>query len=327
NYSPTAWYGALAWIGTGIGIFLLYSRKRVREVEVREETRLLVEKRAAAERPYQVLVPLADPEHAAELARIGAYLARSRGGELLLTSVVTVPEQTPLDVGERYVTYQCEMLAEAARKVPEGMPVHRTVTIGHDVGKSICNIARQRHSDLVLVGWRGRRKRRFADLVLGSIIDRVVLDAPTDVCVAKVGGATERRHVVVPTAGGPHADAAADLAAGFLAHSDARVTLLTVADGARGEPAATRDRLLDELELGEASRRLDTATVEDGAVADRILEWAVEHGADTIVVGATEEGLLRQAVFGAIPERIGEGFDGTVLMVRKHLPIRSLLSG
>ena len=36
NYSPLAWYGALAWILAGVGIFFLYSRSRVRETRARE---------------------------------------------------------------------------------------------------------------------------------------------------------------------------------------------------------------------------------------------------------------------------------------------------
>jgi len=173
NYSPLVWYGAIAWVLVGVSVFYLYSRRRIRAEEVERETRLITEGRATADRPYQVLVPIANPKHAKRLVNIGSAIARRNDGELLLTAVVTVPAQTPLSEGEQFVGNERDLLAEAMENVPEDVPARRTVTIGYKIGQSINNVAAQRGSDLVLIGWRGRRKR-VTDYALGSIIDEVV---------------------------------------------------------------------------------------------------------------------------------------------------------
>ncbi|MFC6977328.1 hypothetical protein ACFQL1_25525 [Halomicroarcula sp. GCM10025709] len=42
-------------------------------------------------------------------------------------------------------------------------------------------------------------------------------------------------------------------------------------------------------------------------------------------MGATRQGLLSRALFGDVPETVGERFDGEVLLVRHYQPTRSLV--
>ncbi len=326
NYSPTAWYGAIAWIAVGFGIFFLYSHRRVRETEIEAETRLVSEERAPVERQYQVLVPLANPEHEHALIQLGAALARAHDGEVLLTTVVTVPKQTPLEAGLRFVGDERERLAAAMRHVPKDVPGHYMVTIGHDVGRSIVNISYQRDSDLILVGWRGQRRRR-ADKLLGDTLDRVVEQARCDVAVLKLDGTERPERILVPTAGGPHARRAADVAGAFLAaESRIRVTLVTFTEGPLEHPREgleeERARLVEKHELADGSERIEVEVRNGtGDVAADIVAFAESTGVDTILIGATREGRVRQALLGVIPETVGERFSGRVLMVKRYRPI------
>lgn len=93
-------------------------------------------------------------------------------------------------VGRPSVNEQRELLGEAMQYAPDDILVHQTVTIGHDIAKSINNVAYQRDSDLVLLGWRGQRKR-VSNYALGSNIDTVVKNAECDVAVLKTGGTTD----------------------------------------------------------------------------------------------------------------------------------------
>ena len=320
NYSPLAWYGAVAWILVGIGIFFLYSRGRVRESEVREETRLITETRAPEDRGYQVLVPIANPDHAEQLIRAGGAVARHKDGEVLLTSVATVPEQTPLSEGRRYADEQQELLDEVIQYAPDDIPVHQTVTIGHDTAKSINNVAYQRDSDLVLLGWRGRRKR-YSDYALGSNIDTVVENAECDVAVLKTDGTTDSKRVLVPTAGGPNTDLAEQFAAAY-AESGADVTLFNVVMD--GDVETAQSALTEKQEeLAESDTGVDIATQEGGDIAQTILQYARDGDFDSIIIGAAGEGILRRVLFGEIPETVGGEFEGEVVMVRKHRPVQS----
>ncbi|WP_231184248.1 amino acid permease [Haladaptatus sp. DYF46] len=322
NYSPLAWYIAGGWILAGFGVFFLYSRGRIRETEIAREIRVVSEERYPTERSNRVLVPIANPESAKPLVEMGCAIARRNDAEVVLTSIVTVPVQTPLEDGQRFIGDQREMLADAVQYAPDDVPVHRTVTLGRSVGRSITNVARQRDADLVLLGWRGRRKRTREN-VLGSTLDYVVENPPCDVAVAKVVPDDEPEEVLVPVAKGPHSAFATDIAAAFAEAWGADATLLHVLepDGNGSEDVMTER----QWELVEEGLDVSTVLVSDDDVAESILAYADEEGIDTIVVGAAREGILRRVMFGDIPERVGERFAGRTVMVKKHSPARSAI--
>jgi len=320
NYSPLAWYGAIAWILVGVGIFFLYSRGRVRETKAKEETRLIAEERSPEERGYQVLVPIANPNNAEQLIRAGSAIARHEGGEVLLTSVATVPDQTPLSEGGQYADEQRQLLDEAVQYAPDDVPVHQTVTIGHDIAKSINNVAYQRDSDLVLLGWRGQRKR-VSDYALGSNIDTVVENAECDVAVLKTDGTTDSSRVLVPTAGGPNSELSEMVATAY-AESGAQVTLFHVAtDGDIENAQSFLERR--QTVLAESDIDVDIAVEAGEDIAEAVLDYARDGDFDSMIIGAAGEGILRRVLFGEVPERIGAEFEGEVLMVRKHRPVQS----
>jgi amino acid transporter/nucleotide-binding universal stress UspA family protein len=322
QYSPLAWYYAIAWIIVGVGVFFIYSNRRISAEERAAETRLITEERASTDRSYQVLVPIANPDHAERLTQLGSAIARHNDGEVLLTSVATVPEQTPLDEGRAYIEDERELLDEAMEYVPEDVPAHRTVTIGHRIGRSIQNIAYQRDSDMILLGWRGRRKN-ISDYVLGSHIDEVVSNAPCDVTVAKVEGTDQPERLLVPTAEGPHSALAEDVASAFV-ETGANATLLHIATTDRDASEAfvtTRQEA-----LADGGIDVSTAVIESDDIEQAILTYADENDFETVVIGAAEESLLQRVLFGEIPETIGEQFGGQVMMVKQHRLVQSAVN-
>lgn len=322
EYSPLAWYGAIAWILVGVGIFFVYSQGRIRETEIEAETRIVAETRTPEERSYQVLVPITNPETAKPLIAIAGAIARHHDGELLVTTVATVPDQTPLSEGRQFVDGQEERLDEAMAYVPDDVPAHQTVTIGHEIGQSITNLAYQRDSDLVVMGWRGRRKRR-SDLVLGSTIDYVVENAPCDVSVVKSDSIGETGKILVPTVGGAHADRSEEIAASLTETNGHPITLLTVATQDREDA----ESFLEDRVAAFAEEDIDVASVviESDDIASAIVEYATENEFETIIIGAAEEGILQRVLFGEIPESVGEQFAGQVVMVKKYRPVRSFI--
>ncbi|MFC4990313.1 amino acid permease [Saliphagus infecundisoli] len=320
NYSPLAWVIAISWIGVGAVVFATYSRGRIRETEA-PETRTIVEERALRQRPYQVLVPIHDPANAERLVDLAVPIARRNDGELVLTTVVTMPVQTPIERGDdRRAMAERRMLADAMRYVPEDVPAHRIITIGRTPGRSIVDIARRYDSEAIVLGWRGRRKR-LGGVVLGSTIDYVVENAPADVVVAKTTGPVELRSILVPTDGGPHAIFAESIAGTLAAAHDARVTLLTVSADDPNEAATfVRER---GATLEREGVDCKTAVVPSKDVPGAIVAYAEDHEIDTIVTGAARAGIVPRTVFGDIAEAAGERFEGEVLMVKKYRFVRS----
>jgi len=193
------------------------------------------------------------------------------------------------------------------------------IRIGHDVATAILNTTKQDDVDLVLMGWRGRSRRQ--DYVLGSNVDEVVTGARCDVLVERMGPAGDVDSILVPTAGGPHAEFAAEIARAIARTTGARVHVIYAqspgdSNNSHGDSvvASTMDVLEDVESTGEV--------IEGGDVTETIVAESADH--DLTVIGASREGLLQQLVFGAIPEAVGERAECTVIMAKRNLGITSL---
>jgi nucleotide-binding universal stress UspA family protein len=188
------------------------------------------------------------------------------------------------------------------------------------VGRNVGDMVADEQADHVLMGWKGSRSTR--EHIFGSNIDPVVENAPCEVTLVKLG-ATENPDTVedvVALAGeGPHAPVAARHAAEFVSttRSETSLTLLNV---------QRPDEEVDPRERGEeiiadvAERAgIEYVDYEPSVVVSEDVEATLLESVaafDTVCVGATRSGSVSQALFGSIPETIGEEVDATVAMVR-----------
>ncbi|MFB6135075.1 MAG: amino acid permease [Halanaeroarchaeum sp.] len=310
--------GVVAWV-TVIG--------KTSEAEIEQETPTVIEQSATEHRDYQLLVPIANPDHVEQLMRTARDIAADKDGEILVLSVVDLPEQTPLSAGEDAADARGEIL-ERAMDVEVGggdstVPVHGVVRIGHHVDEAILHTITQHDSDAVLMGWHGRPTRR-RDVVLGSVVDTVVREASCDVLVERLGNEETPESILVPTAGGPHAEYAAEIARAIAHTTGASVTAMRVVDpGADEQERAGGREALDETAAILGDVPSDTRLVEGDDVAGTIVEESAEY--DLTVIGSTREGLLQQFVFGTVPEQVGRNVSGTVIMAKRNLGISSHL--
>ncbi|MFB6254003.1 MAG: amino acid permease [Halobacteriaceae archaeon] len=310
--------GVIAWV-TIIGT--------TTEAEIEQETPTVIEHSAHEDRDYQLLVPIANPAHTEQLMRTARDIAADKNGEILVLSVVELPEQTPLSAGQEKADERQEILERAMDVAAGGgdtdIPVHGVVRIGHHVDQAILHTISQHDSDAVLMGWRGRSSRR-RDVVLGSIVDTVVQQAKCDVLVERLGKEGVPESILVPTAGGPHAEYAVEVARAIAHTTGASITALRVVSSDADES----ERSLAAETLEEAATMLsdvsnETKLIEGENIAEAIVNESSEH--DITVIGATREGLLQKFVFGTIPEEVGRNASGTVIMAKRNLGITSYL--
>lgn len=185
------------------------------------------------ERDYQIVVPIADPEHVEQLMSTATDIARDRNGEVLVLSVVYLPEQTPLSAGQQYTDERRELLNRAITLAEggdegEGVPVNGIIRISHHIDKAILNTVEQYNSTALLMGWGGWRSRR-REIVLGSIVDTVITEANCDVLVERIDNTTTAVELILlPTAGGPHAELAGEAVGAIARTTGARIELLRV---------------------------------------------------------------------------------------------------
>lgn len=265
-----------------------------------------------AEGAWTVMVALANPRTERALISLGATLARHRDGRVLATHVVTVPDQTPLEVAaehrDRIDATADDLLADArADAATLGVPVETKTVLSHRGLGEIYDAARANDVDAVVMGYGGAR---FAGGRVESVVDELAANLPCDVLVLD-GESFDPAEVLVPTDGGDAAALSAEVARALRAVVGAEVTLLYVAD--EGEAEAGRsflDGWAAEQGLGDADRLVETGDV---AVA------VARHGADAslVVVGATGRGLLARALGGSPTRDVVESLEPPVLLAER----------
>ncbi|MFC5973366.1 amino acid permease [Halomarina salina] len=281
---------------------------------------------ADRERDEQLLVPIARSENVEQLMRTALDIARDRDAELLVMSAVTVPEQTPFSRADQFIDDEEEIVNEAMALADDtDVPVHGLVRVGHDPEETILHTIDQHDCDGVLMGWGGAGRRR-GNVDIGSTVDEVVRNANVDVFVERVGPSTgdDVDSILVPTAGGQHAELAAEVAGAIARTEDATCTIVTVVGDGDKERASAQDAL-DSAVVAAGESNVETKVLESDDVVDRILREAEEH--DITIVGATKDSRLRQIVFGTIPEEIGRRAGNITIMTKRRTGRTARLAG
>jgi len=261
---------------------------------------------------YRVMVPLANPEHEKELITLASAIAKQRGGTVVATHVVTVPDQTALaGAAERAneIDATSERLLENAREDAEtfGVEVETHTIISHKSFEAIFDAARTHTADLCVMGWgpdaHGSPGRAE------SAIDELTESVPCDFLVLRDRGFDPSR-ILLPTAGGPDSALSATIAKILQSEYGAEVTLLNV--------AANSENAQQFLQSWAADHGLEDADlrIESGDVETAIEDATDDH--TLLIIGATEEGLLRRLVSGSLVLDVVDDVDCSVLLAEKH---------
>ncbi|WP_458205733.1 amino acid permease [Haladaptatus sp. NG-SE-30] len=262
---------------------------------------------------YRVMVPLANPKHEKDLISLASAVASQRGGTVVATHIVQVPDQTPLASGAQHVEEldaESAQLLASAREDAEtfGVPVETHTILSHRSFEEIFDAARTHAADLVVMGW-GQDSHGSPGRA-ESAIDELTNDLPCDVVVFRNRGFDPSR-VLVPTAGGPDSDLSAAIARMLRVEYDSEVSLLYVTDDSREEG----ERFLTDWAAGHGLEDANLIVTEDDDV-----EAAIERSAEDcsmLIIGATEEGLLSRLVRGALALQVVDDVSCSVLLAEK----------
>ena len=252
----------------------------------------------------KIVAVISDPERERGIVELAFGLAR--GDELLLVSVIEVPE------GELLVSAQPE--AKRRRRaldqlVPSGSAARTHVTVGRQGWEAVVAVVARERPDLLIVGWR-----RPGWDYLGTTMEAILRSPPCDVAVVK-GAFARVRRILVPVRGGRYADLAARIAIGWADASHGSVTLLHVrTSGTRRAP--TLYQLIGERALDETVERLVTRT---GDPAQIITDELASH--DGIVFGATGRENAKDPL-GPVGQAIASEARAAII-VRTAVPVAS----
>ncbi|MFC7019360.1 MULTISPECIES: amino acid permease [Haloarcula] len=247
---------------------------------------------AAPGEQFRVLVPIARPDRTLRYVKLAAALANVSDKDAIVhvLNVTQVPDQTPWETVVETASKRTEIIQEEVDGA--NLDVDYTVE-GHtcrDIAFDILQTARDDEADLILMGYPERHQ---------EVTETVEREAPCDVFFAdETVDESDLEVINIGAGGGPHHQAVLPLV-NALGQRGSVLHLINVSSGEAGADE-TPGTTLDALEGVETTQ---VHNVRASSVADGLVETAAENGG-VLVIGASRDRWLRQAIFGNTPDEV-----------------------
>jgi CIC family chloride channel protein len=292
-----------------------------------EPSYVVYQTRAPAIGKGRVLVPIANPQTADTLLQMAAAIAYDRGYELECLQVIPIARhRTPAETAVSTAVSR-RLLKRATRLGKQWkIPVHTQVRVTHDISQAILEALRERHIDLLIMGWKG--ETTTPGRIFGSVVDTMIRQASCAVVLVKLGESdreVDRPRLMfdrwlIPTAGGPNSRHAIQLLPALVRLAcEPDICLCQVHQPNQALPDSPALETAREFLSDRLSCPVALMPVCADSVPDAVIDLAQKDQCDVIVLGATREGLLQQVIQGNIPEAIARGCDCTVILVRESV--------
>ncbi|APH39610.1 amino acid permease [Methanohalophilus halophilus] len=309
----------ILWVILGSFIYFSYSEKELKKRALVSRKKMY-ERKPAREEGYKILIPVKDEESAFKLASFAHSVAKEKDGTILFLSVITLPEQTPFSAADEYLPEKQEFIHRLIDSVD--VPAGGIIKVSRSAPDTIMDTVEEEESNMLVMGWRGRTFRQ--DVVLGSTIDPLLLKAPCDVVVARFEADREwedMKNILLPTAGGPHAILAAEMARSLARKENGTVTMLNVGPSDEDRKVATK--VFQGVSIHLSGVKTESKFIVGDDAVSVIDEEAKNH--DVIFLGATTRPFLKNFLSGVFPEQVIRGTDKTVIMTRRWVKFRDML--
>ncbi|MEM7769743.1 MAG: chloride channel protein [Cyanobacteria bacterium P01_E01_bin.6] len=283
---------------------------------VAEPSYMVYQTQAPATGQGRILVLLHNPQTAEVLLRIAGAIAQDRNYELECLQVITVSCSQPPNQTAIKTTLPRRTLRRAQQfGEKHNIPVHTQIRIAHDVAQAVLETIKQRHIDVAIMGWRGNTVA--PGRVFGDVVDTIIRQAPCEVLVVKRGKNPRFNRWLVPVAGGPNAKQAFGMIPSLVrlgTSPEVNVCQVFPTIEAAAGTTALNDSVQDleyRLVCPVLAKPLWGTQIADGVIT---LAW--KERTEVLLIGASREGLLQQAIKGNIPEAIARKSDCTVILFR-----------
>jgi CIC family chloride channel protein len=299
---------------------------------------LVYQTRSPATGQGRLLVPLSNPDTADVLLRLAAAIAHEYNYELECLCVIVVPHSCSPSETSVDITRSRQLLERAAAQGNSwGIAIHTQIRVAHNPATTILEIIRERHIDLLYMGWQGQTS--MPGKIFGNTVDVIIQQAPCPVILVKLGKQLRPDHnilspsiealvrlntnfnrLLVPLAGGPNAHYGLQLLPALISLSrQPEIHLCQFFDP--NSPAVDLSNLQTAARFVQQRSKAAVIAIPlySDAIATTVIDLAVHKQCDAIILGASREGLLQQTIQGNIPEAIARGSDCTIIVVRQAI--------
>jgi glucosyl-3-phosphoglycerate synthase len=263
----------------------------------------------------KILLPLVHPSEAGDHLELAARLLHPKG-KLVALKVVRVPEESSLSEGAGAAVDSRAALDEVHAILPDPRFELKTlVRVSHRLSEGLIETAALESADLLLLPWKGSASSEA--VLFGRTIDRLIETPPCNLLVARVGGLSKCKKILLAVRGGPYAEFALQIADQLAFSFSGEITVL------HSEQRFVSPELGEEL-YGSFIRRLRfqprvrrLVTVQ-GPPHEVILQEAQRH--DLVIIGAGAGAEPHSFVLGPVVEQIARSTDKPLLVVKTPEP-------
>jgi amino acid transporter/nucleotide-binding universal stress UspA family protein len=310
-YSPRSFFISLLWVGMGLSIYYGYSRLREKG-EVGPQ--IIVAEKELAHKDFNIVLGIEEKSEVEPLMNVALSIAKEKDGEISVTHIISLPPQTPLNVGKKFLEKRKRFL-QAADKLGEKnhIPVSFNIRASHKIYQGLIDSVVENKGNILILGTGELGVRRK---ILGSILDPLMQEVPCDVGIMKIVGTNKFKKILVSTAGGPDSRKAFEWGVYIAKQNQGQLTLFSVVhDEAAKEEA--EDRLQEAKKMARYFKnKLEYKIIVGKNVAEAILEES--KGYDLLLFGATRERFWKRIQFGTIPKKLIRSSQVSTLIVRRY---------
>lgn len=310
-YSPKAFFVSLLWIGGGIAIYYSYSKFKEKEYV---GPKVIVEEREPVRKEFRIILGIKHKDELENLLKIAIPLAREKDGEIIITHVINLPPQTPLEAGKRLIEKRKEWLEKGDRiGEKKGVPVSYNISISHDTGIALTESVNEYKANTLILGVKALPRRR----ILGRILDPVLQKSDSDIGLLNVKSNFNKiKRIMIPTAGGPNARLALEWGIMIAKEYNSKIDLVYVIRDKKDLPVAQKWISETEKDLKYIKKYVKENIIEGANIFKTLLEFSKNH--DLIILGASREGLWKRVRFGTLPEKFLRNSKTPLLITRRY---------
>jgi uncharacterized hydrophobic protein (TIGR00271 family) len=341
------------WLAMGVIFYFAYARRNQIEAQEGVLTFGLDPHRPKLDDVYRILVPMSTGRERHFMLELATALACQMNGEVIPLQVIRVADPLAIERGQRLASERNTLFQWSTRVAADsGVPTFPVTRLARSVPEGILDTAIEEQCDLILMPWVTDAATRGGHM--GHVLDPVVRRAPCDIAVVALQrdhlrpfedrpadesadtpqAGTRIRRIIVPTAGGPHAPLATRLGLMLARQHNASASAVYVADAQASEEEIEEGHQYIEQTLAkmrQQAQMLATTDEEIAALAELPIETQVvpaesivkgiasaAEESDLLLIGASEESLIDQVLFGTIPEQVAHTSSAPVVMVKRY---------
>lgn len=256
-----------------------------------------------------------DGENASDLIPLVRDFVTDADGELLVASLVTLPEQTPHSMPQpkREAEHQlARFIRDFKQQCDEPLPINRVMKVGRNRDHMLKTIVQSYQIDTVITEDHPRTGLRS---MLGiKAVDEKAIGEKCDTLIAtRTDCPDEFDSILVPIARGPHSGLAIDTGLALARQNDASLDLLHVFRQGDDEAEQQGKEVLERgLDRASGFESVETTLRAAEEVPAAVNETSQSY--EVVVLGAPREGLIQQFALGTIPDSVSASTDGTVVI-------------